>query len=95
MNGRVGRMETSDTQSKFEEETGLTRAGWRHFQQLLDPRGAYGPSAMRIHAVGELYKREGDTMEFWWEGPESITRVILNGKTYPNPAPEVIRMLVQ
>jgi hypothetical protein len=86
------------TQEKFEEEMGLTAHGWKHFQQLLDPKAPYGGSATVIRAVGEAYTRNRETLEslvFWWVGPESIGKVVLNGKEYPHPTPEVIRMLVR
>lgn len=91
----LGMDEISELQKQTEDELGLTAAGWKHFQQLLDPRGGYGDSALQIRGVGEIYVRNGERLEIWWVGPESISKVIVNGKEYPHPTPDVIRMLIK
>jgi phage pi2 protein 07 len=87
---------------EFEKALGLNEAGWVHYGQTIEPGWPFGGQTLReIHAVAENYRRAqpidraDDTLEFWWISPENIGKVVRNGKEYPHPAPEVIRMLVR
>lgn len=103
MNGRVGRMDNIAAldQRSFERELQLNELGWEYHGQRFIPDGAFGGGMLRIASMGEIYLRQhpvtepDEYLEFWWVSPDNIGKVVRDGKEYPNPSEQVIRMLVQ
>lgn len=82
-------------QEAFERELEIKEAGWDYVGQRFDPRDFYGGAMLRITAVGEVYSRGDESLEIWWISPSNIGKVVKNGKEYPHPTPDVIRMLAK
>lgn len=102
MAGNIATLEREE----FEKKLGINTAGWHWLRQEIEPIGAYGGGMLRVTSCAEVYRRftsarHGDPqtreerLEIWWISPQTIGKVVKNGKQYPNPSEQVIRMLVK